>query len=123
MLIKKSNNDIVVYFDRAREMLRQTVSIKLDNEIAIKLLDSQKITNSLGLNEEVKQHDTINGKIRKEYYRRIDLILKFKFASKILIEGINTLRLPVVQYTFNIIIWNLTEHRRLDRKTRKIEKY
>ena len=59
-------------------------------------------------------------KIRKEYYRRIRLVLKTELNSKNCIEAINTLALPVVLYSFNIINWNLTELQRLDRKTRKL---
>ena len=59
-------------------------------------------------------------KIRKEYYRRIRLVLKTELNSKNRIEAINTLAVPVVQYSFNIINWNLADLNRLETKTRKL---
>ena len=59
-------------------------------------------------------------KIRKEYYRRVRLVLKTELNSKNRIEAINALAIPVVQYSFNIINWTITDLQRLDRKTRKL---
>ena len=59
-------------------------------------------------------------KVRKEYYRRIRLILKTELNSKNRIEAINTLAVPVVQYSYNILNWNVSDLQRLDRKTRKL---
>ena len=59
-------------------------------------------------------------KIRKEYYRRVRLVLKTELNSKNRIEAINALAIPVVQYSFNIINWNLAELNRLDTKFRKL---
>ena len=59
-------------------------------------------------------------KIRKEYYRRIRLVLETELNSKNRIEAINTSAVPVVQNSFNIINWNLADFNRLDTKTRKL---
>ena len=59
-------------------------------------------------------------KIRKEYYRRVRLVLNTELNSKNRTEAINTLAVPVVQYSFNIINWNLSDLQRMDRKTRKL---
>ena len=59
-------------------------------------------------------------KIRKEYNRRIRLVLKTELNSENCIEAINTLAVPVVQYSFNIINWNLADLSRPDTKTRKL---
>ena len=59
-------------------------------------------------------------KIRKEYYRRIRLILKTELNSKNHIEAINTLAVSFAQYSFNIINWNLANLNRLDTKIRKL---
>ena len=56
-------------------------------------------------------------KIRKEYYRRIRLVLN---ASRI--DAINAFAVPVVTFSFNIINWKMEELMKLDRKTRKILK-
>ena len=59
-------------------------------------------------------------KVRREYYRRIRAILKTELNSKNRIIALNTLATPVVQYSFNILNWNLAEIRRMDVKTRKL---
>ena len=58
-------------------------------------------------------------KIRKEYYRRIRMVLKSEQNSTNKLEAINTLAVPVVTYNFNIINWALQELAKLDTKTRK----
>ena len=58
-------------------------------------------------------------KIRKEYYRRIRLVLKSELNAANRINAINTLAVPVVTYSFNIINWKMEELMKLDRKTRK----
>ena len=59
-------------------------------------------------------------KIRKEYYRRIRLITKSELNAASGIDAINTLAVPVVTCSFNIIDWTEHELQNLDRKTRKI---
>ena len=58
--------------------------------------------------------------IRKECYRRARGILKTELNSANRIEAINTLAMPVVQYSFNIINWTLQDLRRIDTKIRKL---
>ena len=59
-------------------------------------------------------------KIRKEYYRRIKLVLKSEPNAGYKIAAINTLAMPVLTYSFNIIDWQLQEIKKMDRKTRKL---
>ena len=59
-------------------------------------------------------------KVCKEYYRRIRLVLKTELNSKNRIQAINTLAMPVVQYSFSILNWSITDLQRMDRKTRKL---
>ena len=59
-------------------------------------------------------------KIRKECYRRLIAILHTELNAKNKLEAINTLAIPVVTYSFNVINWNLEEIRRMDRKIRKL---
>lgn len=66
------------------------------------------------------QHTAMEEMMRKKYYRRILLIQKNEVVSKVCIDAIKTLALPVVQYIFNIIGWKLTEIQRLDKKSRKL---
>ena len=62
-------------------------------------------------------------KIRKECYRRARTILKTELNSANRIEGINTLSMPVVQYSFNRINWILPNLRRIDTIERKLLTY
>ena len=56
--------------------------------------------------------------MRKEYYRRIRMVLKSQLNSANKLEAINTLAVPVVTYSFSIINWTLQELAKLDTKTR-----
>jgi len=58
-------------------------------------------------------------KLRKEYFRRVRLILRSELNGKNKIEAINSLAIPTVQYSFGIIDWKYSELKTLDSKTRK----
>uniref|UniRef100_A0A0L8HXS1 Integrase catalytic domain-containing protein n=1 Tax=Octopus bimaculoides TaxID=37653 RepID=A0A0L8HXS1_OCTBM len=112
--------DLITIF--VREKLWQTASVKLDTDTTIKELNPQGCYKYLGINEgDGIQHTTMKEKVRKEHYRRIRHILKIDLNFKnCRIEAIITLALLEVQYSFNIINWNLTELQRLDKMTRKL---
>ena len=59
-------------------------------------------------------------KLRKEVIRRIRAILRTELNSKNRITAINTLAVPVITYSFNIINWNMSELKKLDSKIRKL---
>ena len=65
-------------------------------------------------------HAAMKEKIRKEYYRRVRLIMKTELNAKNRIQAINTLAVPVVSYSYNVINWNVPDLQRMDRKTRKL---
>ena len=46
--------------------------------------------------------------------------MKTELKLKNCVQAINTLAVPVVQYSFNIINWNMTDLQRMDAKTRKL---
>ena len=101
-----------------RGKLQKTSSINLDIDTAI---DPEETYKYLGVNEgDGINHASMKEKIRKEYHRRIRLVLKTELNSKNLIEAVNTLAVPVSQYIFTIIDWNLAGLKRLDTKTRKL---
>ena len=58
-------------------------------------------------------------KIRKEYKRRIKLVLKSELNARNKIAVINTLAVPVILYNYGVIDWKLDEIQDLDRMTRK----
>ena len=49
------------------------------------------------------QHATMNEKMTKEYYRRTRLFLKSELNGANKIEAVNTLIVPVITYSFNMI--------------------
>ena len=58
-------------------------------------------------------------KIRNEYYRRVRLILKSELNAVNRIAAINSLAIPVITYSMNIINWQINDIKKLDTKTRK----
>lgn len=127
--VKEFSNDICMEFglDKCAKAtflkgkLSETSSLNLDVDTIIKELDQNETYKYLGVNEgNGIKHATMKEKIRKEYYRRIRLVLKSELNSRNRIEAINTLAVPVVQYSFNVINWNMSELQQMDRKTRKL---
>ena len=66
------------------------------------------------------QHSQMKEKIRKEYYRRVRLVLKSELNAANRIQAITTLAVPVVAYSFNVINWKMSEIRKMDAKIRKL---
>jgi hypothetical protein len=62
----------------------------------------------------------MKAKIKKEYCRRIRLILSTELNAKNKIQAIVSLAVPVRQYSFGIIDWKISEIQQMDRKTRKL---
>ena len=53
-------------------------------------------------------------KTRKECHRRVPAISKTELNSAKRIEAINTLAMPVVQYSFKVVNWTLQDLRRIE---------
>ena len=93
-----------------RDKLEKSDHVRLDEETMIKDLKQEKVYKYLGHDESSGiQHATMNQKLKKELVRRTILILKTELNSKNMITAINTLAIPVITYSFNIIDWNLSE--------------
>ena len=69
--------------------------------------------------EEGIQHHKMKVKIKKEYKRRIKLVLKSELNARNKIAAINTLSVPVILYSYGVIDWKLDKIQDLDRMTRK----
>ena len=65
------------------------------------------------------QHHKMKVKIRKEYKRRIKLVLKSELNARNKIAAINTLAVPVILYSCRVTDWKLDEIQDLDRLTWK----
>ena len=94
--------------------------IPLNNNQVIQDLDQTETYKYLGMEEgEMVQHRKMKVRIRKEYKRRIKLVLKSELIAWNKIVTINTLAVPVILYSYGVIDWKLDEMQNLDRMTRK----
>ena len=93
----------------------------IDDDTEIQELDQEGVYNYLGVDEsDGVQHSKMKEKIRKEYNRRVRLILRTELNGRNKIEAINSLAVPVVQYSFGMIDWKISELKKIDTKTRKL---
>ena len=94
-------------------------NVQIDINTTIKDLEPCEAYKCLEMDEgDGIQHSKMKEKIRKECLRQIRSIMKTELNAKNII-AINTLALPIVTYSFNIINWNLNEIKRLDAKIGK----
>ena len=102
--------------------LEKLTSTKLDKSRKIKELEQEEVYKYLGVNESNGiQNATMKKKIRKEYYRKVEAILKTELNSAIRIQAINTLTAYSLHtYSFNIINWNLLDIKKMNTKIRKL---
>jgi flagellar basal body rod protein FlgC len=59
-------------------------------------------------------------RLKKEYRRRLSMILKSELKARNKITAIGELAVPVLRYGFGIINWRLEEIKQIDRKTRQM---
>ena len=126
--VKKFSDDIVMEFGLnkcakasiKKGKLSYTSGIKLNDGTIIRELEQEEVYKYLGVNEgsEIKQA-MMKEKLRKEFIRRVRIIMKTELNSKNRINAINTIAVPVISYSFDIIKWNLDEIKRIDTKIRK----
>ena len=96
-------------------------NIKIDDTVTIRGLDQVEVYKYLGIDEhDGIQHKKMKTKLKKEYYRRIRLILKTELSAKNKMIAITSLAVPVIQYSLEIIKWTQKEIRKLDTQTRKL---
>lgn len=96
-------------------------NLQLNDGVNINNLEQDDVYKYLGVEENDDiQHDQMKIKVRKEYFRRVRLVLKTKLNSKNKISAINSLAVPVPTYSFGIVDWRLDEIKDLDRRTRKM---
>ena len=119
-IVKRFSDDIQMKFGLEkcaiatfkRGKLTETSDLQLDTDTCIRELDQEGVYNYLGINEgDGIPHAAMKVKVRKEYYRRRRLVLKSELNATNRFEAINTLAVPVVTYSFNIINWKLVRLR------------
>ena len=104
-----------------RGKLVSTGNIEISDDTAIQELNQEEVYKYLCVDEsDGIQHSKMKEKIRKEYYRRIRLILRTELNRRNKMEAINSLAVPVVQYSFGVIDWKISEIKKIDTKTRKL---
>ena len=107
-----------VSFKRGKKVSAE--GIPLNDKQVIQDLDQAETYKYLGMEEgKGVQHHKIKVKIRKEYKRRIKLVLKSELNARNKTAAINTLAVPVILYSYGITDWKLDEIQDLDRMTRK----
>ena len=126
--VKKFSDDIGMEFGLnkcakasfKKGKLSYTSGIKLSDGTIIRELEQEEVYKYLGVNEgsEIK-HAMMKEKLRKECIRRVRIIMKTELNTKNRIIAINTIAVPVISYSFNIITWNLNEIKRIDTKISK----
>ena len=96
-------------------------NIIIDEYIAIEELNQEQIYKYLGIDEsDGIQHSKMKDKVREEYPRRVRLILRTELNRRKKIEAVSSLAVPVVQYSFGITDWKISELKQIDTKTRKL---
>ena len=87
----------------------------------IKELDPRKAYKYLGIEVNFDiQHKNEKEKLKKEYLRRLRLVLGTKLSTKNKIQAIGSLTVPVLRYSFGIVNWHQEELQKVDRKTNKL---
>ena len=106
--------------NRARSTTCSTVDDPLiDNEVMQDLDQAETYKYQRMEEGEEDQYHKMKVKIRKEYKRRIKLVLKSELNARNKIAAINTLAVPVILYSYGVIDWKLDEIQDLNRMTRK----
>ena len=110
----------VGYFSQNIYMKVSAEEIPLNDNQVIQDLNQAETYEYLEMEErEELQHHKMKVKIRKEYKRRIKLVLKTELSARNKIAAINTLAVPVILYSYEVIDWKLFEIQDLDRMTKK----
>jgi hypothetical protein len=99
---------------RGRVQSKMHIGSTFENDI--KELDPRKAYKYLGIEESFDiQHKNEKEKLKKEYLRRLRLVLGAELSAKNKIQAIGSLAVPVLEYSFGIINWHQEELQNLDR--------
>ena len=128
-IVKKFSDDIRMKFGLKKcekisiikgKMVRSS-NISLNEHTHIKELSNTESYKYLGVEESSNtHHKNMREKLKKEYYRRLRMILSTELSSPNRIMAINSLVIPVLSYSFGVVNWSKTDVQGIDRKTRKI---
>ena len=97
-----------------------TENIQVDDKI-IEQLEQADVYKYLGIEESERiEQGKMKEKIRKEYVRRLKMILKSQLKARNKTLAIKTLAIPVITYSCGIVDWFQVELNQLDITTRKM---
>jgi hypothetical protein len=109
-----------ILFKKGKVVHSQNIVVDINREI--QELEQGKTYRYLGIEEsDGIQHQQMKQRLKKEYTRRLRMILKSDLNAKNKIAALGALAVPVLRYSFGIIIWRLEEIKNYT-KTRKILK-
>ncbi|CAG7827145.1 unnamed protein product [Allacma fusca] len=104
-----------------RGKLKQKQNIEDSEEELIKELDPGSSYKYLGIEENFGvANKEIKPRLKKEYFKRLRLILQSELNGRNKITAVGTLAVPVIEYSFGLVDWTKEEITHLDRRTRKI---
>ena len=96
---------------------------KIENSECVKnipLLSPNESYKYLGIAQnDTILHNQMKNKTKKEYFQRINAILKTEINAKNTTDAIKTYAMPILRYGFGVIRWTKNELRAIDTKTRK----
>ena len=99
----------------------ESEGIELPNGDTIKGLEENDGYKYLGILEsDMIKNSEMKEKIKKEYFRRVKLILKSKLNAGNVVMAVNSRAVSLVGYGAGIVDWTKAELQEMDRKTRKI---
>ena len=127
-MVKQFSDDISMQFglDKCAFItLRKGRRVESENIImdqtTISQLDQESTYKYLGIEESEKvEHKKMKERLKKEYLKRIKVILKSELKAKNKIEAIRTFAVPVILYSCGIIDWYQEDLNQLDISTRKM---
>ena len=95
--------------------------VKVGKTETIKGLEPGQVYKHLGVDESNGiQHSTMRERLRREYFRRVKMVLRTELYGRNKVLAINELALPVLTYSFGVIHWGTTDLQQLDLRTRKL---
>ena len=108
-----------IAFKRGKLVHSQNLVIDINSEI--QELEQGKTYKYLGIEEsEGIQHQKMKERLKREYNRRLRMILKSELNARNKITASGALTVPVLRHSFGIINWRTEEIKKIDRKTRKM---
>ena len=103
-----------------RGNITQSVNIQLNDGEEIESLEANQQYRYLGFAESIVIDKTAKSSLKKEYFKRLKMIMKTELSSKHTFEAINSYVVPVLSYGFPVLDWTVTELEIIDRETRKM---